>query len=103
MKLRDLNPHLKGRIADGVLSFDCPHPGCAHRVRVEISHAPYHERAPHIGEARAVKAVKVWQATGKFPDTLSLLPSIDIIEADEQGNKIRTLCWHGFVTNGEVT
>jgi hypothetical protein len=105
MRLRDLDPHLNGTVSDGVLSFNCPHPGCEHSVRVSISSAPYHERPPRGTMEMMQKngMVKVWQASGEFPDSLSLAPSIDIIEADAHGNKIRTLCWHGFVTNGDVT
>lgn len=101
MRLRDLEPTLHGTVDDGVVWFLCPHPGCDHHVRICISAAPFHERPPRE-EGRA-KPEKVWQASGEFPDSLTLQPSVDIIEADEQGNKIRTLCWHGFVTNGEVT
>jgi hypothetical protein len=44
-----------------------------------------------------------WTFTGESLETLSLAPSIDIIDVDEQGNRKGTLCWHGFVTNGEAT
>lgn len=63
-----------------------------------ISDQPYHEEPGKDG-----KPVKVWQASGEFPDTLSLSPSVDIVELNEQGEKIRTLCWHGHVTNGDAT
>jgi hypothetical protein len=110
MMLRDLSPELVGTIADGVLYFDCPFPACRqsphgpHSVRVPISSAPSHERSPRPGEpAQSNGKVKVWQASGAFPDTLTITPSIDLILADKNGNKIRTLCWHGFITNGAVT
>jgi len=108
VKLTDLDPKLKGSLQDGVLDFDCPFPACQaagpHRVRVAISAAAFHERAPRPGEYPGKNGkVKVWQASGSFPDTLSIQPSIDIIESDAQGNKIRTLCWHGFITNGQAT
>lgn len=125
MKLSELDPKLVGTLDDGALWFDCPFPACqanpagVHRVRVAISSAPYHERDPRPGEPNhdnrgmpapdyagpplpPLRKVKVWQALGNFSDSLTIQPSIDIIEADAQGNKIRTLCWHGFITNGEI-
>lgn len=84
MMLRDLSPELAGSTANGVLWFDCPRSGCEHQVRVPISQGPYHER--DVGGGK----VKVWQATGEFPDSLSLIPSVNVG------------CWHGFVQNGEV-
>jgi hypothetical protein len=109
-RLADLDPVLKGTVEDGFLRFDCPHPGCSHQVGVHISSAPYHKRPLRPNEMGwvdhpsrgAPPIVKVWQASGEFPDSLTLRPSIDIIEADEEGNKIRTLCWHGFITNGAI-
>lgn len=123
MRLSELNPQLRGTLAAGTLRFDCPFPACnkGHRIVVAISDQPYHERQPIAGldsghDNRGAPApdysgpplpplrkVKVWQASGTFPDTLTLAPSIDVIEADEQGNKKRTICWHGFVRNGDVT
>ena len=106
MKLAELEPELVGTVADGLLSFDCPHPSCnrGHRVRVSISAAAFHERPARSQAEMAGRTgkVKVWQATGVFPDSLTLSPSIDIIEANEKGEKIRTLCWHGFITNGDA-
>lgn len=107
-RLADLDPVLKGTVEDGFLRFDCPHPGCTHQVGVYISAAPFHTRELREHErvfenpAGPIPKVKVWQASGEFPDTLTLQPSIDLIEADEDGNKIRTLCWHGFITDGEI-
>lgn len=92
VKLSDLNPRLKGSLADGVVIFDCPHPGCDHQVRVCVSAGPSFELT-----------VKIWQASGEFPDTLTLTPSIDIVEKDEKGKVIGTRCWHGHVTNGAIT
>jgi hypothetical protein len=100
MRLRDLNPTLVGAVDRGKLYFDCPHPGCTHTICVLISSAPYHERpSDHPGQ----KPSKVWQASGVFPDTLTLAPSIDLTEEDENGKKIRTVCWHGHIRNGEIT
>lgn len=77
MTLRDLNPKLSG----GFLRFDCP--VCtandnAHKIRVPL--APATDR---FGQS--------WQHTGEYPDTLTLRPSID------------AGCWHGHITNGEIT
>lgn len=101
-RLRDLDPELFGAVEEGKLYLDCPFPACerGHRVCVMVSSKPYHERP---SEHDPKRVVKVWQASGEFPDTLTLTPSVDLIEADENGKKIRTLCWHGHITNGAVT
>ncbi len=95
MRLADLDPQLKGTISDGAIIFDCPFPACnrSHRVRVAISAQPYHES----------NGMKYWQASGSFPDSLTLNPSIDLVELNAQGQKVRTLCWHGWIKNGDVT
>lgn len=100
MKLADLHPELVGSVERGKLYFDCPHPGCAHTVCVLISKQPYHEEP---SEHPDQKPVKIWQASGEFPDSLTLSPSIDLVEVDEAGNKIRTICWHGHIQNGAIT
>lgn len=46
--------------------------------------------------------MKVWQSSGSFPDSLTLNPSIDLIEANAAGQKVRTICWHGWIKNGDV-
>lgn len=73
-RLADLNPKLTGTLDDGILVFDCPLPGHTHRHNVALG----------PGE---------WTATGGFPDTLTLWPSID---ASAVG------CWHGWITDGDV-
>ena len=83
MRLRDLNPKLVGTLQRGVLIFDCPCPTNHGRLRVPV----------HDVTAGEVDGTQHWHATGEFPDTLSLQPSIDASGAG---------CWHGFVTNGEV-
>lgn len=106
MRLTELEAELTGTVADGYLLFLCPHPGCTHMIRVPISSAPFHERDPRDATDYPVSRtgkVKVWQATGEFPETLTLSPSVDIIEANEKGEKIRTLCWHGHIQNGGTT
>jgi hypothetical protein len=91
---------LKGTIEDGVVWLDCPHPGCEHRLALRVTTgAPHWIQRPESPGRKEY----VWQASGSFPETLTLAPSVDVIEADAQGNKIRTRCWHGFITNGEVT
>lgn len=114
MRLSELRPELQGTTADGWLMFDCPFPACErkHKIRVAISAAPFHNRSYRREEVHsAVPAeydekygkVKVWQASGQFPDTLTLAPSVDVVELNEQGQKVRTICWHGHIQNGEVT
>jgi hypothetical protein len=98
--LSQLNPQLRGTVADGVLRLNCPHPGCSHRLVLRLTAgAPHWVQRPESPGRKEY----VWQASGSFPDSLSLQPSVDVIEADAQGNKIRTLCWHGHITNGDVT
>jgi cell division transport system permease protein len=60
---------------------------------------------PFVLEAllQAFIAAVLAQAKRFSTETVTLAPSVDIIEADAEGNKIRTLCWHGWVQNGTVT
>lgn len=77
MKLCELDPKLD---KSGFLRFDCPvcsKNGNTHGIRVPL--APALDGQGHS-----------WQYTGEFPNTLSLMPSIDVG------------CWHGFITNGEI-
>lgn len=106
MRLADLDSRLVGSLQDGRLYFDCPFPACQakgpHRVVVTVSAAPYHERDPRTNEAqfadRKSGKVKVWQAAGEYPQTVTLSPSVHLVDDNGQ-----TTCWHGFITNGEVT
>lgn len=82
MRLADLAPRLEGSLAHGALDFECPTPGHTHRIRVLVGTAT----GTRDGE-------KVWAATGTFPDSVSLYPSVDASKAG---------CWHGYITNGEV-
>lgn len=107
MRLSDLNPEIDGtQGAIRVLVHDCP--VCrTHKVRTPISEQPYHEESyspkAFWGNGTERKR-KIWQASGEFPETLTLSPSIDLVEIDPNtGAKVRTLCWHGFIANGEVT
>src|SRR6266404_3775452 len=99
MRLTALDPELDGTLADGALWLDCPFPACQatgpHRVLVPVSSAPFHERDPrqgdHPGAIRRNGKVKVWQASGMFPDSVTIQPSVNIV-SEETG---QTLCWHG--------
>lgn len=75
MRLVDLNPVLKD---SGVLLFDCPVHGDAHRIGVETQ-TPKEPGGP------------LWRMTGQFPATTTIEPSVDV-----------PVCWHGWITNGEV-
>jgi hypothetical protein len=80
MRLTDLNPKLEGSYTNGVLRLDCPlrH---AHKIRVPL------------GDGR-------WNATGRYPETLTVRPSINCDKLDKDG---KFLCgWHGHITNGDV-
>lgn len=109
MKLTELDASLKeSHNGEHVATFQCP--VCVstngHYVRVRLSPQPFHERDPlpqdQSGDVSRNGKVKVWQMSGVFPATFSIMPSIDLIDVDGKGNKIRTSCWHGFVTNGEA-
>lgn len=106
MRLAELDPRLSGTESKGVLMHRCP--VCkTHYVRTPISDQPFHEESyspKKFWENGSEMTRKVWQASGEFPDTLTLSPSIDLVEVDPNtGQKIRTLCWHGHIQNGEVT
>lgn len=103
MKMSDLIPGLEGSLDDGAIWFQCPFPRCQattqHRIRLAVSSQPAHERDPQKGEVPGKNGkVKVWQASGDWPDGLTLSPSVNIV--DDNG---ATLCWHGTIANGEVT
>lgn len=99
-RLADLEPSLKGTLEDGKLWLRCPYPTCDHMLCLRVSSQAAHWIQCQDSPGRREY---VWQASGSFPDTLTLQPSVDVIEADAQGNKIRTLCWHGFISSGGVT
>jgi hypothetical protein len=103
MRLVDLNPVWVGHGGEGVtvtatgapvprreavgIEFDCPC-GCVHRVYVSFAN-------PVDGLGPVYAAGNNWQRTGDTFDTLTLSPSIQRILPNK--------CWHGHVTNGEVT
>ena len=77
MRLTELDAKLTD---DGILKFDspsCTRSGNPHAIRVALAPAK-------------TAAGAAWHHTGKFPDTLTLEPSIN------------AGCWHGYITNGEV-
>lgn len=76
MRLADLEPKLEGTLDNGVLRFDCPLPGHTHAIRVPLG-------------------TSHWKATGEFPDTLSITPSINNDSPEHP-------CWHGHITEGEI-
>ena len=104
IRLTELDAWVKGTPSDGVLWFQCPvclHVN-GHYVRVPFTDQPFHERDPRPNDSVDENGkVKVWQAEGEFPN-ITIKPSVNLVKKDEQGNWV-TSCWHGFVTNGEVT
>lgn len=108
MRLSDLAPKLAGTVEKGVLRFRCPlgaacpfsyGDGTPHWIRVHIHAAPFAE----------IDGNKHWQASGVYPDGLTLAPSINeySLELDGEGKpvepqRIAIQGWHGFITAGEV-
>jgi hypothetical protein len=80
MRLMDLNPEWRnvdyrnGGGAVRALRFQCPS-GRGHSILIPVSGPKAH-----------------WQISGEDFNTLTITPSIN-----EEG------CWHGFITNGNVT
>jgi hypothetical protein len=78
MKLSELDPKLSD---NGFLRFTCPvcsKVGNAHGIRIPL--APTVDKYGHS-----------WKHSGEFPDSLTVTPSIN------------AGCWHGWITNGDVT
>lgn len=70
-----------------VLLFTCPRDGCTLAVRFT------RDQEPHaLDDDRFV-----WRASGLFPDTFTLTPSVDVKEC--KGGPSH---WHGHVTGGNV-
>lgn len=67
------------------LHFTCPKDGCLILVRFTRD-KPFHKLDKHTG---------VWEASGEFPDTFTLTPSVDVLEHEDGPSH-----WHGHVTNG---
>lgn len=100
-RLVDLNPQWLGAGGEGVrgvdgksiprreatsILFDCPC-GCEHQVCV-----PFANPADGLGPTYPGHG---WTRSGDTFETLTLTPSIQRVFPNR--------CWHGFVTNGEVT
>ncbi|MGN6206037.1 DUF6527 family protein [Humibacter sp.] len=83
MRLADLHPYLEGTLDGGVVVLRCPLPGHSHRIRIPV-------RRDGSG---VFGGVRFWQASGEFPDSLTIMPSVDASACR---------CWHGLITNGEV-
>jgi hypothetical protein len=106
MKLTELDPHWTcdalGRHGQG-LSFKCPiHRD--HRLAVAFANpVDGAERMKASGSSQYY-----WQRAGETWETLTLGPSINAsgnkadVSMEHEGH-IQTPCWHGFITNGEVT
>lgn len=109
MRLSELNPELDGTLEAGAVWHDCPvcKGDAAHRVRTPVTRRPFHEVSydpPEFWKNGAERKRKFWQASGEFPETLSLSPSINIVEVNpDTGQVIKTRCWHGHISNGNVT
>lgn len=95
MRLSELNPKLDGPLDSGILSFDCP---LGHPHRLIIPVGAYGTRTG-------------WAATGEFPDTLTLTPSIMAHHGSPHGADFpdvaeyerASVCgWHGFIRAGEM-
>lgn len=97
MRLADLHPRW-GTWSGGTtrieVSFDCPVHGKAHRVIVPFVNP--------LDSGRPVMRTHLWFRTGETFDTLTLTPSIDYTKYDN-GELRDPTCWHGWITNGEVT
>lgn len=97
MKLIDLDPRWcssAGRHGMG-LTFLCPvHRD--HRLGVQFAN-PIDGGEPMRDGQRYL-----WQRSGETLETLTLGPSIDASGHQCGTDDIKTPCWHGFITNGEV-
>jgi hypothetical protein len=95
MRLSDLDPQLVGTLEGGRLHFTCPFPGHRHGIVIYVHREPYGEKVPDPALCGCGEPHRFWQAIGEFPDTLTLVPSIN---ADSPEYR----CWHGFITNGDA-
>jgi hypothetical protein len=91
MKLTELDPrwtaHIKGQKGQGII-FLCPH--CkTHFIGIHFANPL--GGGPALAAPSGSPNPERWERTGDTFDTLSIIPSID------------AKCWHGFITNGEVT
>lgn len=99
MRLVDLEPRWLGGTYSGPsrfgcgITFECP-VHRTHRLGVKFAN-PLDGGDPLPDEVGAHR----WQRTGETFETLTLSPSIDASATTQYGGP----CWHGFITNGEVT
>ncbi len=104
MKLTELDPRWcvagPGERHGMGISFECPvHRD--HRLAVMFAN-------PIDGLPKCEGPKYTWQRTGETFDVLTLGPSIDAsgnlaFPFGDNSHKIQTPCWHGWITNGEVT
>lgn len=86
MRLADLHPKLSGSLDAGTLRFDCPIPEHGHKIRVPLG-------------------TSYWRATGEFPETPSVTPSVNAANPALSGNlaALDSCRWHGNISNGDVS
>ena len=100
MRLTELNPRWYGWYSEGGrigIIFDCPvHRGTPAEHACAVPFANPIEGRPESDRKY------LWQRTGDTFDTLTLTPSVDYTKLDN-GELRDATCWHGFITNGEVT
>lgn len=78
--------------AQGV-EFDCPKCANGHRIAVAFAgRGVLDHQASRAKDGRPTR----WAVSGTGFADLSLSPSVDCTRSDPN-------CWHGFITNGEVT
>lgn len=96
MRLSELHPDWygwhgeAGRIG---VTFDCPVHLLGHRVYVPFANPL---------EGRPEVRNHLWQRVGETFETLTLTPSVNY-QLYDNGQPRDPTCWHGFITNGEVT
>jgi hypothetical protein len=100
MRLTELEPRWYGRrTPEGVsgqigVTFDCPVHRRAHKCFVPFVN-PIDGGPPEVRK-------HLWQRTGDTFETLTLTPSVDYTKYDN-GTLRDASCWHGFITNGDVS
>lgn len=79
------------RSPDGysMLAFSCPVDGCYVCIAITWGDVAAAEKARGRGP--------VWKASGEFPDTLTLEPSVHI-QTSENGKRVSH--WHGWLRDG---
>lgn len=99
MRLADLKPKLLGTLEAGVVVFDCPS-GAKHRLRIHVRRGPAGD-GPRL-DAEPAATVRYWQATGEFPESLTLSPSVNEQHVDPETGSVVHQCWHGHIRDGAV-